>query len=230
MLLRQWEDLPTYMKNEKVRIYYDLLAERKFSLCLKRIFDVVVSSILIVLLAIPMLIIAWLIKLDSKGPAFYRQERITTYGRVFKIHKFRTMVVNADKIGSHVTKNNDSRITHIGYTLRKYRLDELPQLFDVFVGNMSFVGTRPEACKYIKYYSDEMMATLLLPAGVTSEASICYKDEASLLEGVYDVDQIYVESVLPEKMIYNLNAIKNFSFVGDIKIMIKTLIAVFIKD
>ena len=230
MLLRQWEDLPTYMKNEKVRIYYDLLAERKFSLCLKRIFDVVVSSILIVLLAIPMLIIAWLIKLDSKGPAFYRQERVTTYGKVFRIHKFRTMVYNADKIGSHVTVNNDSRITRIGTFLRKYRLDELPQLFDVFYGTMSFVGTRPEAVKYVEMYSDEYFATLLLPAGITSEASIRYKDEAALLDSADDIDKVYIEDVLPGKMKYNLDSIKHFSFFGEIVTMFRTVFAVLGKE
>ena len=178
----------------------------------------------------PMAIIAVWIKLDSKGPIFYRQERITTYGKHFKIHKFRTMVNNADKIGTTVTVGNDSRITKIGKKLRGCRLDELPQVLDLISGNMSFVGTRPEAVKYVKKYKPEYMATLLLPAGITSEASIRYKDEAKLLDSANDVDNVYVEKVLPGKMRYNLESIKKFSFCGDIATMFRTVFAVLGKD
>ena len=157
---------------------------------------------------------------------FYRQERVTTYGKHFKIHKFRTMVSNADKIGSAVTVGNDSRITKVGAKLRGCRLDELPQVFDLLSGNMSFVGTRPEAVKYVKEYKPEYYATLLLPAGITSEASIRYKDEAKLLDGAIDVDKVYVEEVLPGKMKYNLESISKFSFLHDVETMIKTVIAV----
>lgn len=230
MELRSWDKLPKFMKCEEVRRYYDSLSKKKGQLKLKRLFDILVSSILLLFLFIPMLVIAIMIKLDSKGPVFYRQERITMYGRRFRIHKFRTMVSNADQIGSTVTVGNDSRITRVGSKLRGLRLDELPQLIDVLVGDMSFVGTRPEATKYVKKYTKEMRATLLLPAGITSEASIRYKDEAELLEGVDDVDKVYVETVLPEKMKYNLESIRRFSFAGDILTMFRTVFAVMGKE
>lgn len=229
-MLKKWEELPEFMKNDEVRLYYEILKKKKVSLALKRAFDFTGGIILFVLLAIPMAIIAVWIKLDSKGPVFYRQERITTYGKHFKIHKFRTMVNNADKIGTTVTVGNDSRITKIGKKLRGCRLDELPQVLDLISGNMSFVGTRPEAVKYVKKYKPEYMATLLLPAGITSEASIRYKDEAKLLDSANDVDNVYVEKVLPGKMRYNLESIKKFSFCGDIATMFRTVFAVLGKD
>ena len=226
MLLKKWEDLPSYMKCDEVRTYYDILSSKKYSLILKRIFDVLVASILLVILAIPMIIIAVMIKLDSPGPVFYRQERVTTYGKHFKIHKFRTMVSNADKIGTAVTVENDNRITMVGAKLRGLRLDELPQVLDVLSGNMSFVGTRPEAVKYVEKYKSEYFATLLLPAGITSEASIRYKDEAELLDKAEDVDKAYVEKVLPEKMKYNLNSIRKFNVGTEIVTMARTVFAV----
>lgn len=229
-MLKKWEDLPDFMKNDEVRPYYDSLKRKKISLILKRVMDLVGGIILLILLAIPMLIIAVLIKLDSEGPVFYRQERITTYGKHFKIHKFRTMVSNADKIGSAVTVGNDSRITKVGAKLRGCRLDELPQVLDLISGNMSFVGTRPEAVKYVKKYKPEYMATLLLPAGITSEASIRYKDEAELLDVADDVDRVYVDEVLPGKMKYNLQSIKEFSFLGEIATLFRTVFAVLGKD
>ena len=230
MILKKWDDLPDFMKCEEVLEYYQILQKKKYSLILKRIFDLVCASILLIILAIPMLVIAVLIKLDSPGSVFYRQERVTQYGRKFRIHKFRTMVANADQIGTAVTVGNDSRITRVGAKIRDYRIDELPQLIDVLVGDMSFVGTRPEAVKYVKKYTREMRATLLLPAGITSEASIRYKDEADLLDGAKDVDKGYVEQVLPEKMKWNLESVKNFSVVKDILIMFQTVFAVFGKE
>ena len=229
-MLKKWETLSDYMKNDEVRIYYDSLQKKKVSMFLKRVMDLVGGLILLILLAIPMIIISIMIKLDSEGPVFYRQERVTTYGKHFKIHKFRTMVSNADKIGSTVTVGNDSRITKVGAKLRGCRLDELPQVLDLISGNMSFVGTRPEAVKYVKQYKPEYMATLLLPAGITSEASIRYKDEAELLDAASDVDKTYIEEVLPGKMKYNLDSIKNFSFFGDIATMFRTVLAVLGKD
>lgn len=226
MLLKKWEDLPSYMKCDEVRTYYDILSKRKISLVLKRFFDVVVASIMLIILAIPMAVIAVMIKFDSHGPVFYRQERVTTYGKHFRIHKFRTMVSNADKMGTAVTVENDSRITRVGAKLRGLRLDELPQVLDVLSGDMTLVGTRPESTHYVKKYTPEMYATLLLPAGVTSEASIKYKDEAELLDKADDVDKVYVEKVLPEKMKYNLESIRKFSFIHDIGTMIKTVFAV----
>ena len=229
-MLKKWETLPDYMQNDEVRDYYDSLQNKKVSMFLKRVMDLVGGLILLILLAIPMIIISIMIKLDSDGPVFYRQERVTTYGKHFKIHKFRTMVSNADKIGSTVTVGNDSRITKVGAKLRGCRLDELPQVLDLISGNMSFVGTRPEAVKYVEQYKPEYMATLLLPAGITSEASIRYKDEAELLDASSDVDKTYIEEVLPGKMKYNLDSIKNFSFFGDIATMFRTVLAVLGKD
>lgn len=225
-MLRKWDDLPEFMRIPEVKPYYEALRHKRLSLLIKRLFDIVVSLILIVILALPMVIIAICIKADSEGPVFYRQERVTQYGKHFKIHKFRTMVSNADKIGSAVTVGNDNRITRVGSRLRNLRLDELPQVFDVLSGNMSFVGTRPEAVKYVKQYKPEYNATLLMPAGITSEASIHYKDEAKLLEETDNVDKTYIDSVLPDKMKWNLNDIISFNFLKDITVMIKTVLAV----
>ncbi|OUP66990.1 glycosyl transferase [Drancourtella sp. An177] len=229
-MLKKWEELPGFMRTAEVRPYYESLERKRISLFLKRAMDLVGGIILLILLAIPMAVIAVWIKLDSEGPVFYRQERITTYGKHFKIHKFRTMVSNADKIGSAVTVGNDSRITKVGAKLRGCRLDELPQVLDLISGDMSFVGTRPEAVKYVEKYKPEYMATLLLPAGITSEASIRYKDEAELLDAADDVDRVYVEDVLPGKMKYNLDSIKNFSFLGEIATMFRTVFAVLGKE
>lgn len=225
-MLKNWNELPEYMRTDEVRPYYDLLQRKKLSLFFKRVFDIVVSLIMIILCSPILLIISILIVKDSKGGVFYRQERVTQYGRVFRIFKFRTMVHNADQIGTQVTVSNDSRITKIGSKLRDCRLDELPQLFNIFLGDMTFVGTRPESVHYVKSYTNEMYATLLLPAGVTSEASIEYKDEADLLDQADDVDSVYINEVLPEKMKYNLNSIKEFSFFKEIATMFKTVFAV----
>ena len=219
-MLREWNQLPEYMQTDAVRPYYDQLKKKGFSLFLKRIFDIVVSLVLIVLLSPLLLVLSILIVLDSKGGVFYRQERVTQYGRKFRIFKFRTMVANADKIGTQVTVSNDSRITRVGAVIRKY------QLFNILLGDMSLVGTRPESTHYVKHYAPEMFATLLLPAGVTSEASIKYKDEAELLNKADDVDKVYIEKVLPGKMEYNLESISNFSFIKDIGTMFKTVVAV----
>lgn len=225
-MLKNWNELPEYMRTDEVRPYYDLLQRKKLSLFFKRIFDIVVSLIMIILCSPILLIISILIVKDSKGGVFYRQERVTQYGRVFRIFKFRTMVQNADQIGTQVTVSNDSRITKIGSKLRNCRLDELPQLFNIFLGDMTFVGTRPESVHYVKSYTNEMYATLLLPAGVTSEASIQYKDEAELLDQADDVDCVYINEVLPEKMKYNLNSIKEFSFFKEIATMFRTVFSV----
>lgn len=225
-MLKNWNKLPEYMRTDEVRPYYDLLQRKKLSLFFKRVFDIVVSLIMIILCSPILLIISILIVKDSKGGVFYRQERVTQYGRVFRIFKFRTMVKNADQIGTQVTVSNDSRITKIGSKLRDCRLDELPQLFNIFLGDMTFVGTRPESVHYVKSYTNEMYATLLLPAGVTSEASIQYKDEADLLDQADDVDSVYINEVLPEKMKYNLNSIKEFSFFKEIATMFRTVFAV----
>lgn len=225
-MLKKWEELPKYMRTEAVRPYYESLSRKKFSLYVKRFFDVTVASVMLVLLSPVLLVLAFLIAKDSKGGVFYRQERVTQYGRKFRIFKFRTMVANADKIGTQVTVQNDNRITKIGEKLRKYRLDELPQLFNIILGDMSFVGTRPESTHYVKCYTPEMYATLLLPAGVTSEASIRYKDEAELLDRADNVDEVYVKEVLPGKMKYNLEEIRKFSWWREIGTMVRTVVAV----
>lgn len=230
MMLRKWDALPENLRTEQVRPYYDALQKKKLSLACKRIFDVLVSAVMLLVLSPVFLVLAIAIKLDSPGPVFYRQVRVTQYGETFRIFKFRSMVSNADKIGTQVTVGNDSRITRVGKLIRKCRLDELCQLIDVFRGTMSFVGTRPEVPKYVAAYTPEMMATLLMPAGVTSLASIMYKDEDELLAGAEDVDGTYVQAVLPGKMYYNLKGIKEFSFWDDIKLMFMTVFAVLGKE
>ena len=229
-MLKKWEDLPEFMKNEEVKKYYDILSRKKISLILKRIFDVVIALILVLILAIPMMVISIWIVLESEGGVFYRQERITTYGKKFRIHKFRTMVPDADQNGTLITVSEDRRITSTGKWMRNKRIDEIPQLFDVIEGNMSFVGTRPEVAKYVKQYTNEMMATLLLPAGITSEASIRYKDEARLIDEAEDVEMIYINRILREKMQYNLESIRKFSFIRDIKTMFRTISVLMGKD
>lgn len=230
MILKSWEKLPPELQREEVRPYYESLKKKTISLIAKRIFDVVVSAIMLLLLSPVFLVLAIAIKIDSKGPVFYRQLRVTQYNKPFRIFKFRSMVSNADKIGTQVTVGNDSRITRVGKLIRKCRLDELCQLIDIFRGTMTFVGTRPEVPKYVEAYTPEMYATLLLPAGVTSLASILYKDEDRLLEGAQDADKVYTEEVLPKKMEYNLRALKTFGFFGDIKTMFMTVFAVLGKN
>lgn len=229
-MLKKWDDLPDFMRIPEVRPYWEILNKKRGQLILKRAFDLIVSLILLVILAIPMGIIAVWIKLDSKGPVLYRQERVTTYGKHFCIHKFRTMVSNADKIGTAVTVGQDPRITKVGSKLRHLRLDELPQVLDVIKGDMSFVGTRPEAVKYVERYEPEYNATLLMPAGITSEASIRYKDEDKLLNGADDVDEVYVSQVLPAKMEWNLESIRRFRFLREILTMFRTVFAVLGKN
>lgn len=229
MKLIKWEQLPAEMQTEAVRKYYDILQRKKIGLFFKRVFDVVVSVFALILCSPIFLVLAIAIKIDSPGPVFYRQERVTQYGKRFRIHKFRTMVQNADK-GLQLTVNNDSRITRVGKFIRDCRLDEIAQLVDVIQGTVTLVGVRPESPKFVAAYTDEMLATLLLPAGVTSLASIYYKDEAKLLEGVEDTDKVYIEKILPGKMYYNLKGIEKFSLWGDIKIMFMTVLAVLGKE
>ncbi len=190
MMLKPWDQLPDSMRTDAVKPYYDVLKKRQGSLLLKRIFDFLAALILLLIIWPILIIIAIAVRLDSPGPAFFRQVRVTTYGRQFRMWKYRTMVANADKMGPQVTTSNDMRITRIGKILRGVRLDELPQLINILVGDMSFVGTRPEVVKYVDAYQPEYYATLLTPAGVTSEASIRYKDEYALLEKAEDADKV----------------------------------------
>lgn len=229
-MLKKYDKLPEFMKNKKVKEYYDLLKKKKFQLLLKRLFDICFSLILMLLLLPIFVILAILIKFDSNGPVFYRQKRITKYGKEFGIFKFRTMIINADKLGSLVTVNGDPRITRIGKKIRKCRLDELPQLINILIGDMSFVGTRPEVKKYVDCYTDEMIATLLMPAGVTSKASIEYKNEDEIIEKYVkkgeDIDDIYIKRILPKKMKYNLEYIEKFNVITDLELCIKTVVKV----
>lgn len=226
MLIKKWQKLPKEMQVEEIRPYWEKLRNRNWNLFWKRVFDIVVSFILLIILAPLLLILSISIKLDSRGPVFYRQVRITQYGKEFRIHKFRSMTVGADKQGSLVTIKGDARVTKVGKFIRKCRLDEVIQLIDVLEGNMSFVGTRPEVKKYVDGYSTEYLATLLLPAGVTSMASIMYKDEAELLDAAEDVDKVYMEEVLPNKMKYNLKELEKEGMFHDIKVMLMTFFAV----
>lgn len=227
MILRKWKALPSEMQCEELKKYYDILKKKKGSLFFKRVFDFLLSSLLIVVLSPLFLCLALSIKIDSRGPVFFRQVRVTRYGETFRIFKFRTMVADAEKTGPRVTVKNDARITRVGKFIRKYRLDEVCQLLDVWRGKMTFVGTRPEVEKYVAHYTPEMRATLLLPAGITSEASIYYKDESALLDGANgEADRIYLEKILPEKMKYNLRAVERFSLFREWGIMIKTVLAV----
>ena len=225
-----WEKLPPQMQTEAVKPYYEILQKKQIGLIFKRLFDIVVSLIMLLILSPVFLILAIAIKLDTEGPVFYRQVRVTQYGKEFHIFKFRTMVNNADKIGSQVTVGGDSRITRVGKVIRECRLDEIGQLLNILGGSMTFVGTRPEVPKYVEKYTPEMWATLLLPAGVTSEASIRYKDEAALLDAAEDVDTTYIQDVLPGKMKYNLRSSQEYSFFKDIETMFQTVFAVVEKN
>lgn len=230
MRMISWKKLPLQMQTEAVKPYYEILQKKQIGLIFKRLFDIVVSLIMLLILSPVFLVLAIAIKLDTEGPVFYRQVRVTQYGKEFRIFKFRTMVNNADKIGSQVTVGGDSRITRVGKVIRECRLDEIGQLLNILGGSMTFVGTRPEVPKYVEKYTPEMWATLLLPAGVTSEASIRYKDEAALLDAAEDVDATYIQDVLPGKMKYNLRSIQEYSFFKDIETMFQTVFAVVEKD
>lgn len=226
MKVLKWESLPTNMRTIEVKQYYNIVYRKRAYLFVKRLMDMIFSFFLIILLLPLFALVGILIKLDSTGPIMFKQIRVTQYGKLFRILKFRTMVQRAEKIGSQVTVTDDPRITKIGKVLRKYRIDEMPQLFNIIMGDMTLVGTRPEVPKYVDRYTPSMRATLLLPAGVTSLASIAYKDEEKLLSKTNDPDKTYLQVVLPNKMRYNLEAIRKLSLMNDMKIIYKTIIAV----
>lgn len=225
-MFREWEELPGYMKTELVRPYYEKLVKKKKSLYIKRFFDITAAAGMLVILFPACMVISALIAADSKGGVFFCQERVTQYGKRFWIIKFRTMAKNTGKSGFQVTVKDDRRVTRVGKILRKYRLDELPQLINIILGDMSFVGPRPEVPCYVKEYTPEMYATLLLPAGVTSEASICYKDEERFLNSADNTEEIYIHQILPDKMAYNLKSIERFSVIRELGTMVKTVLAV----
>lgn len=226
MVMKKWERLDERFQCEEVRPYYDMLKKKSFSLIMKRLLDFAVALVLAVILLPVMLIIAVIIKADSRGPVFFLQTRVTAWGRKFRIVKFRTMVKDAEKLGGKVTTEGDGRVTRSGKWLRKLKLDEIPQLFNILLGQMSFVGTRPEVPEYVNAYTKPMMATLLLPAGLTSLASIKYKDENELIKQADDVNEVYINQILPEKMKYNLEYLQKVNIVEDIKIMFKTVFSV----
>lgn len=230
LMLKKWDDLPDFMRLPEVKPYYDHLKKKEWQMLLKRVFDFLLALVLLIILAIPMLLIAVWVFLDSKGSPIYRQERVTTYGKRFNIHKFRTMVSGADKNGLLLTAKSDSRITKVGMILRHYHLDEMPQLLDVLVGNMSFVGTRAEVPVYVEKYRPEYYATLLMPAGITSEATFRYKDEYKLLDAAKDYERVYLEEILPIKMKWNLESIRRFRFLREILTIIRTVLAVLGKE
>lgn len=228
--MKKWDELPVEMQTEEIRPYYDALRKKSMSLFFKRLFDVFVSAVMLVILSPVFLILAIAIKIDSPGPVFYRQVRVTQYGKRFRIHKFRSMCDDADKKGTLVTVGRDARVTRVGKLIRKCRLDEIAQLIDVFDGNMTFVGVRPEVVKYVEQYKPEWYSTFLLPAGVTNLTCIYYKNEDELLEGAGDADKVYIDEILPDKMKWNLQGLKDFSFWNDIKLMFMTVFAVLGKE
>ena len=226
MLIKKWEKLPAELQIDEVRPYYEILRKKNFSLFWKRVFDITVSGIVLLLILPFFLIISLAIVIDSRGPVFYRQERVTQYGKHFRIFKFRSMVVDADKNGALVTTGNDARVTRVGKFIRKCKIDEMSQLIDVFRGTMTFIGTRPEVPKYVAQYKKEYLATLLLPAGVSSMASIMFKDENNMLKDTENVDDVYVNQILPIKMEYNLAETKKYGFWRDIKLCFMTVFGV----
>lgn len=228
--MKRWEELPIQMQVDEVKPYYNILKRKNLSLFFKRIFDIIFSLLLLLILSPVFALLAIWIKIDSPGPVFFRQIRVTQYGKKFRIFKFRTMISKAKKDGAQVTTAGDARVTRIGKIIRKCRLDETAQLIDVLRGTMTFVGVRPEVPKYVKYYSAEMLATFLLPAGVTNLTCIYYKDEDMLLADAENVDEVYITKILPEKMKWNLKGLMSFSFWKDIRLMFMTFLAVLGKE
>ena len=227
-MLKKWQHLPPILQNEHIKPYYEILYKKKFSLFVKRFLDIL-FSLLLLIPAIPfVLIVCLLIVIDSPGSPLFLQERVTQYGNKFKIVKFRTMIDDADRKGTVVTVSADPRITKIGKFLRKFRLDEVPQLINILFGQMTFVGTRPEVPNYVQHYTPEMLATLLLPAGVTSRTSVEFRNEQELLKDAVDIDKIYIEQILPEKMKINLEYINKFSLKEDFLIIFLTVKVVLI--
>lgn len=221
-----YQVLPGTMRNETVEKYFAILQSHRFGMAAKRVFDIVVSILILILSSPFFLLLAIAIKLDSKGPVFYRQVRVGRYNKDFKIFKFRTMVQNADKIGLQITTGNDPRITRMGRLIRKCRLDEFSQLLNVLSGTMSLVGPRPEVRKYVDVYKPEYMATLLVRPGITATSSIAFRNEDELLNAGGDPEKIYVDQILPPKMELNLEYLKHISVFQDIKIMFQTVAAV----
>ena len=223
-----YQELPENMKNNEIKEYWGLLKTKRFSLALKRIFDIIVSLLILIVLSPFFLLLALAVKLDSKGPVFYRQVRVGRYNQDFKIFKFRTMVQDADRVGPPLTVGDDPRVTRVGHFIRKLRLDEFSQILNVLGGSMSLVGPRPEVRKYVDAYTPEYMATLLIRPGITASSSIAFKDEDKILNSGGDPERIYVEEILPPKMDLNLKYLQNIGLWNDLKVLLQTVGAVFL--
>jgi len=221
------QQLPLAFQNNEVATALQVLEKRRAQLFFKRLQDLLISGILILLLSPALLVLSIAVAVDSEGPIFFLQERVGKNGKIFRIVKFRTMVVNAEALGAKVTGDADPRITRVGQKLRHLRLDEIPQLFNIFVGQMSFVGTRPEVPQYVAVYDEKMMTTLLLPPGLTSMTSIRFRNEAELLKGVEDPDRVYIETILPQKMAINEEYLEKAGPIYDFKVMVATVMHVF---
>lgn len=227
MNLSNFDELPQSMQNDEVKRYHDILLTKKHTLWLKQVIDFLVCGIVFIITLPFFILFALLIKLTSKGPVFFRQERVGRNAKTFHILKFRTMVKDADRVGIQLTTGDDSRITSFGKFLRKINMDEMPQLLNVLKGDMSIIGTRPEVRRYVDIYSDEMMATLLIKPGMVSLASVKYKNESQLLSTASDPQSVYIEQILPDKMRYNLEYFTRISIKEDFSILKKTIACVF---
>lgn len=199
----------------------------KMKLFWKRFLDIVVSLLGILITSPILLVVGILIKLTSKGPVLYRQERIGRNGVTFRILKFRTMVVNADAKGLKITVGGDKRITGVGKVLRKTKLDELPQLFNVLFGQMSLVGPRPEVAEYVELYTEEQRTVLSVRPGITDYASVCFRNENEILAQAEDPQKEYIEHIMPLKLRYNQKYIQEMGIFTDLKIIFLTAYVIF---
>ena len=204
----------------------DVLKRRRGRLALKRVMDIAISGAALCVLWPVLLLIALAIVIDDPGPVFYRQVRVGRGGKEFRIFKFRTMVVDADKKGLQITVGRDSRITRMGALLRKTKLDELAQLLNVFLGQMSFVGPRPEVPRYVAMYTPYQRQVLLVRPGITDYASIAYRNENDLLAGADDPERMYVEEIMPAKLELNMKYLRRVSPLEDIRLILATIAAV----
>jgi len=203
-----------------------VLEKRKLQLVLKRAMDIVISGGALLVIWPVLLLIALAIRIDDPGPVFYRQVRVGKDGKEFRIFKFRTMIVDADKKGLAITVGRDNRITRVGRLLRKTKLDELAQLINVFTGEMSFVGPRPEVPKYVNMYTPYQRQVLLVRPGITDYASIAYRNENDLLEGAEDPEKMYIDVIMPDKIELNMKYLREISPLADIRLILSTIVAV----
>lgn len=224
-MLRSWEALPDSMRTEAVRPYYEILRGKRTELAAVRAVDIVLAAVSLTALLPVSAGIAAAILFDDGAPVIFSQERITQYCRPFRMYKFRTMRRAEEKRGLRLTSQGDDRVTRTGNVLRRLHLDEIPQLLNVLKGEMTLVGTRPEVAEYVSCYSDEMMATLLLPAGITSEASIAFRDESEMLSEADNVEEVYINRILPAKMKINLDELKKFSVQRNMHTIFRTVTA-----